>query len=220
MRVSSAHTHSQQLDLANEPMSEDRVNVLVNGVSLNLNPLDTLFSIEDFFGVRQMRFISNGRVLIPASTLKFNGVKDGDTILAIGPRNDDNISRNRSMMNKRKLFSIEKLKERFDKNWANKFVDPDAIYEQLRDSTDPKTAAESARLSDLFRMRVESNSSAYRKVCTKFSNDSISNLSFDSNFSSPNKSKKMPTVIPEKPLSPSTSSLPELWIHNAQEFKK
>lgn len=217
MRVSSAHTHSQQLGLANEPMSEDRVNVLVNGVSLNLNLMDTLFSIEEMFGIRQMRFISNGRVLIPASTLKFNGVKDGDTILALGPRNNELnlLSGGKNKTNKNKLFSIEKLKERFDKNWANKFVDPDAIYEQLRGQTDPKTAAESARLSDLFRMRVESNSSAYRKVCTKYTDDNISNFSIGSNFSSPKKSIKCETVIPEKPLAPSTTSLPGLWIHNA-----
>ena len=80
MRVSYAHTHSQQFDLANEPIAEERVNVLVNGISLNLNPLDTLLSIEEMFGIRQMRFVSNGRVLIPASSLKFNGVKDWNRI--------------------------------------------------------------------------------------------------------------------------------------------
>lgn len=218
MRVSNAHTHSQQFDLANEPIAEERVNVLVNGISLNLNPLDTLLSIEEMFGIRQMRFVSNGRVLIPASSLKFNGVKDGDAILALGPKSNDSnlLSQKKTIMNQQKFFSIKKLKERFDKNWANKFVDPDSIYEQLRDATDPKTAHESARLSDLFKMRVESNSSAYRKVCTKFSDDNISNLPVEnSNFSKQSKSKKIVTVIPEKPLSPSTTSLPELWIHNA-----
>ncbi|OHT13941.1 hypothetical protein TRFO_43209 [Tritrichomonas foetus] len=225
----SAHTLSQQFDLGNESSSEERVNVLVNGVALNLNALDSLFSIEELFGFRQMRFISNGRLLSPASSLKSNGVKNGDSILALYPENqikpkthqnptDDRLNDQQSNFNSfasqqnlQKKFSLDKLKERFEKNWSDKFTDPEAIYEQLRDATDPRTASESARLSDLFKMRVESSYSAYRKVCNKFSEDSISQ-----NIGSlQRRQRRQITIIPEKPMAPSTEALPELWIHDA-----
>ncbi|OHT10680.1 hypothetical protein TRFO_04195 [Tritrichomonas foetus] len=203
----------------------DLVNVFVNGVPVRINPLESLLTIESLFGMKNMRFISNGRLLSNALSLKFNQINDGDQIIALYPKDFQkpqqqtfsssglNKATNQTIISGSKLnnpnngkFAEKKFRERFEKNWANKFNDPDSIYEQLLDATDPRTSSESARLSDLFRMRVENSPSAYRKVCSKFGDDHQRTGA---------RKKATATVIPEKSFSPSTELLPEMWIHNA-----
>lgn len=101
---------------------------------------------------------------------------------------------------------MQKLRERFDEKWATKFRDPDSVFEQLRDASDPVTAYESARLADLYRARIESNVSAYRKVCDRFAhmNDCNAIKGIGNNT----------TILPEKADSPSTNFLPELWLNS------
>ena len=197
--------HSQIQESANGAISLEQVNVFVNGISVKICELDSLLTIESIFGMTGMRFILNGRLLCPALSLKFNGVKDGDSIIAIPSSVNLANNPNRSFSNNRNgKFRVQKLKERFDRNWANKFIDPDSVFEQLRDAADPDTARESARLSDLFRIKIENNAASYRKVCNKFIFDHNAICECE---------KKSVTVIPEKSFSPSTEFLPEMWIH-------
>ncbi|KAK8842356.1 hypothetical protein M9Y10_025935 [Tritrichomonas musculus] len=211
MEFNNQQTHLQDLEIANEAKTPEQVNVFVNGQLLTINSLDPIYEIENVIGIRNMRFVSNGRVLLPALSFKFNGIKDGSTIIALPPKNDipkltHTTSFQRIKYNETKRFTISKIKERFEKNWAEKYRDPDSIFEQLRDTTDPRTADESARISDLFRMRIENNHIAFRKVCNKF------NLKDDDLFFAPNE-ETLNTVIPSKSFSPSTKLLPELSLH-------
>jgi hypothetical protein len=52
--------------------------------------------------------------------------------------------------------AVDRLRQRFR--------DSDAVFEQLRDASNPITAREAARLTDVFRTRVEENPAAYRNV--------------------------------------------------------
>ena len=195
---SRVQTLSQQLKLGNGPNSEEQVSVFVNGVSMILNLLDPLYSIEEKFGMNQMLFILNNRVLSPASSLKFNGIKEGDFIYAIPKSKACQNQKNKYVQHNTNCF-LNKLKERFEKKWSDKFSDPDSIFERLKFMNDPRTASESSRLSDLFKIRVENNPSSYRKVCKKYLLNDENGLG----------NKFPPTVIPNKLDSPSVEPLPD-----------
>ena len=214
MDFNNQQTHLQDLEIAHEAKILEQVNVFVNGTPITVNSLDPLYSIENILGNRNMRFVSNGRILSPALSFTFNGIKDGDSITALHPQ--QNISQfdlptpyQRSKYGASKRFKVNKIKERFEKNWAEKYIDPDSVFEQLRDATDPRTANESARISDLFKMRVENNRFAFRKVCLKL-NFQDDDLFFGRNGAPLN------TIIPSKSFSPSTELLPDLSLHHDQ----
>jgi hypothetical protein len=101
---------------------------------------------------------------------------------------------------------MKKMGQRGGKEWRSKFRDPDSVFDQLKMATNPQTATESARLADLFRIRVEGNMSAYRKVCNK--------CRLEINTERANNVDRPPpqTVLPEKAMSPSTDLLPESWL--------
>lgn len=101
--------------------------------------------------------------------------------------------------------SYERLKYRFDQKWAQKFNDPDSAFEKIKLYSDPSLANESARLEDLYRTRIEGNVSAFRKVCDRFSHQG-DNVSCNQNEIK--SSNIQPTVLPEKPILPSTQLLP------------
>lgn len=150
-----------------------------------------------------LQFLHKGRILCPSMSLAFLGVNDGDEIYAVGmpsipvrakPKSSPSLSGP----------SLDRLRERFDAKWATRFRDPDAVFEQLRDSSNPLTAAESARLADLFRTRIETNVSGFRRVCNRFSR-----LTNGESISRQRTPPTTPvTVVPEKPLCPSTDLLP------------
>jgi hypothetical protein len=97
--------------------------------------------------------------------------------------------------------AIGRLRERFDTHFARKFSDPDETFEQLRAASDVGTARESARLTDIWKMRVETHGGAVRRLMER-----MRELPARQPWS-PNE----PTVLPEKALTPSTELLPEFW---------
>ncbi|OHT12181.1 hypothetical protein TRFO_18193 [Tritrichomonas foetus] len=148
---------------------------------------------------------------------------------------------NINCMNNMKIDQIDKLKMRFNQKWAQKFNDPDAVFEQVRVMSDPSLALESARLADLYRTKIETNVSAYRKVCDRYSrlgspaetcmqqpntamNSSGPSINSMSSLNSQNSinqkcqanqiernKQSQHTVVPDKAVFPSTALLPEMW---------
>lgn len=224
MRVTNAHIRSPASNLEQCPSSEERVSVTVNGIPFELNVLDSLMVIQEKFGLNQMRFVANGRLLLNSASLKFNGIQNGDTIIALPPKQKQEEylkPENKRSIHKDKCVSADHLKEIFDRKWAHKVADPDAVRDQVLARTNPSTARECARLSDLFKIRVESNMSVYRKICLQYNEGAAGYSSFDNTGSSLLKANdKLVTILSEKPSTPSTSFLPQLWLQNAQEFQK
>ena len=158
-------------------------------------------------GFTDVKYVHNGRVLCRSMSFAFLGVNDGDEIHVVGPqpRVQRPVIRPPVPRNARRL---DKLRERFDATYAPRFRDPDAVFEQLRDSSDPLTAGESARLADLFRTRVETSVSGFRRVCTRFSR-----MASGDGFKRPQEEAPVAaTVVPEKALCPSSEQLPGMWL--------
>lgn len=186
-----------------------RLTLYLKGVfsgSLEMESSDTIQTLCETLGCGEAKFIHNGRILAPAFSLAFQGVKNCDEIFVISeaPQLHSNYFYNSPYNKRNGRDPVKRLKERFDAKWAGRFRDPDSVFEQIRDASDPMLAPEAARIADIFRTRVESNLSAYRKVCDRFSR--IEDMQ-DSN-----KENNTNTVIPEKALCPSTDYLPELWL--------
>ena len=169
--------------------------------AITLSSIDTVSTLEKALELENVRFVSRGRILSPAFTLQFQGVKNGDEVYVL----QKNESKTHQQMENAKISSqlVDKLRARFDEKWASKFRDPDAVFKQLQDAANPTTATESARLADLLRMRIESNVSAYRKVCGRYHKVTDE---------SQKQGKEIPTVVPEKPGAPSCTLLPELCM--------
>ena len=138
------------------------------------------------------------RVLCPAMSFSFYQFVDGDVISIIPKEQEVGSLPSLFTSGSRTNYST-KLRERFNLKFAQKFSDPESVFEQIQNATDPNTSNESARLSDLTRIHIEANPHTYRKVCNRFA--SIG--SYDSLRTS-----QFPTVIPNKPTSPSTGNLP------------
>jgi hypothetical protein len=100
------------------------------------------------------------------------------------------------------------LRQRFDSRFSARFSDPDAVFEQFREASDPVTARESARLADLFRTRVEENPSACRRLFGRLKSLEVAK-----------EVVVMETVLPEKAVRPSTELLPERWSNGGDRSK-
>lgn len=170
-----------------------------------------------FTSQSNFKIIFEGRVLSPALSFSFQGVKDGSELFVIHSNQNSstsNIRRSdkfltpnqiitkRFLTNGKRENIMNHLHQRFDKQWGNKFHDSDSVFEQIKDSIDPTTAGESARLSDIKRLRAEENNNTYQKVCQRFQKIESSNDYF------PNYS--IPTIVPGKQSEPSSSPLPGL----------
>ncbi|KAH0787224.1 hypothetical protein GPJ56_008735 [Histomonas meleagridis] len=170
--------------------------------TITMSSFDSVNDIANVVNAQDSFYISNGRILSPAFSLSFQGIKDGDTIHVLKKK-----TKPEKMYVVRENYQLEndvisKLRERFDKGWAHKFKDPDAVFEQLRDASNPTTAGESSRLSDLFKTRIETNPAAYKKVCMRYRKE----LEGDPKIQS-----SLPTVLPLKSNSPSIQMLPTNW---------
>lgn len=147
------------------------------------------------------RYIHEGRVLSPSFSLKYLGVGDGDTVYVVAMPRREAVN-----LSKEKLQNVsehsKRLRQRFDEKWAHKFSDPDSVFERLEQLRNPETARESARLSDIFKTRIESNTSAFRQVCSRM---------MSMKRQRETKTTNNDTVIPSKAVYPSTDLLPDLW---------
>ena len=177
--------------------------------TVTVRSTDTPFSLCDSTAHGPVRFIHKGRLVCPAMSFAFLGIADGDEIFVVGePKKEDTPPESRpdTTFN----FDVRRLKKRFDEKWADKFKDPEAVFEQLRSQRDPLTARESARLTDLFRARIERNTSKFRRLYSRFSR-----MYDDGQVSQPStRGDSEVTVVPEKALCPSTDLLPGMWLRS------
>jgi hypothetical protein len=186
------------------PSVPSRVTVELRGAfdeTVTVSVSDTISSLSSTAG---MRYVHKGRILCPALSFAFFNIEDGDEIFVVAPmpRIEAAPIRETQSFN---TEAVERLRRRFDARYAQRFRDPEAVFEQLRDASSPVTARESARLADVFRTRVEENPAAYRRVYER-----LQRLE-GGRFPKPRQTK---TVVPEKALSPSTDLLPEVWVRS------
>jgi hypothetical protein len=154
-------------------------------------------SISSLSPASGLTFLYKGRILCPALSFAFLRIQDGDEIYAIAPTPpaDAPSKAVRALSG----HAVDRLRERFDAKFSARFKDPEAVFEQFRDATDPVTARESARLADLFRTRVEENAGACRRVFGRLQQ-----------LEAPKRANPLlATVLPEKPLAPSATVLPD-----------
>ena len=179
--------------------------------------------------------IFNGKELSPAFSLAFYGVSNGSVITIIkksslllnnslvqtqGCRSTNNFRVNRELDNVRRkayrgscslnsaLQTNERVKRFFDEKCLGKVKDPEIVLQRFQDAINPATATESARLTDIYRCRIETNSRSFRKLCSKYTR-------FEEMAASrtpPPGIPLPPTILPEKPELPSTSFLPDISV--------
>jgi hypothetical protein len=167
---------------------------------VTVSPLDAISSLSSIPG---LRYVHRGRLLCPALSFRFLNVRDGDEIFVIAPI-DKSVSPRPRCAPGFTQDAVDRLRQRFDARYSQRFRDPDAVFEQLRDASNPITARESARLADVFRTRVEENRVAYRKVFGR-----LERLESGARQSAV---ETAATVVPEKAMEPSTELLPQVWI--------
>ena len=176
--------------------------------SVTVSATDAPFSLCDL-PPHCVKFLHRGRIICPSMSFAFLGVEDGDEVFVIGgapskPRTPPGLARPRGARD------MSRLKKRFDEKWASRFKDPDAVFAQLRDAHDPVTASESSRLTDLFRTRIETSASGFRKMCAR-----MTRLLNDEQCDRPSLGGGgEATVVPEKAICPSTELLPEMWLRS------
>ena len=240
LEIENNHNHSflqnQQIQLTitkkdNTISQEQSKTIIVNASDC---PASLCYDHESVFCVdddlveakpitSQFKVIFNGRVLSPALSFAFQGVKNGSELCIVpisqqelSPTSSSSksfkfmnasqfIKSNFSTKNQREHI-INYLHQRFNKQWSDKFRDSDSVFEQIRDSIDPTTSEEFARISDIKRLRAEEKSNVYQKVYQRYrrieANSTIDNDKAATTLP--------PTIIPEKLLEPSSNPLPGL----------
>ena len=168
--------------------------------SVTLRRTDTVMDIGSKLGLKNAKFFRKGVVLLPAFSLEFQGLTDGDALFVVTetepakqkPSNGQRLSKE----------YYERLRKQFNERWADKFVDPEDAFMQLCTAVDPVTAVQKARLVDMVRAQTESKVQAFRKMCQRC-------LTRDDNQSAV---KMSATVVPPKAEGPSCGLLPPLWL--------
>jgi hypothetical protein len=147
-------------------------------------------------------FIHRSRVLSPALSFRFLQIQDGDEIFIVHKGHQNECKSVQSSVGGMTCRALGRLREQFDARFALRFKDPDETFEQLRAASDQVTARESARLTDLYKMRVEGrHPGALLKV-----KERLQEMPQRKPWSI-----QEPTVLPEKALTPSTELLPDFW---------
>lgn len=177
------------------------LSIIVNGEEIVVNSFDSVCVLADRFGCNCVRFVHQGCVLLPAFTFAYYNIQSGDEISVVG--SPKKIASQAKVHYRKETDLHNRLKEKLESICGNNVRDPEDLIEKLKAAIDPATALESARLTDLFRFRVETNAVNYRKVCRNYatSERKSSRQVTDPNFI---------TVIPEKTSAPSTDFLPEI----------
>lgn len=191
---------------------------------------DPVSSIFDAIGSpnRQDKIVFNGQILCPALSFAFYNIHNNDTISLISPQMPTSISAGNlsgnvplkdSSSNRPVLIAaplplpITHKRTLFHSNSSNFFksISPKNNREQSR-------AAETARLTDIYKTRIESNSKSFRKLCTKFNdlNETLSTNKVLSQTPPPSlvslQELRQETVLPQKAELPSTDYLPEFKL--------
>lgn len=147
------------------------------------------------FGESSYRAISNSD-----GNFRCNNVNDDHSNSILTP----NIQLNRNDQNCRSANEIvnKKMQKIFIEKCSGNMRDPEFVFQRFKDSINPDTAFEAARITDIYRSKIESNSLSFRKLCKKYNN-----LSSNDRI---RKNPSMPTILPNKANEPSTEFLPEL----------
>ncbi|OHS95609.1 hypothetical protein TRFO_38270 [Tritrichomonas foetus] len=191
--------------------------------SLFVSPFDSLQNALNRLGLSHCYVVYNGSLLSTALSFSFYNIKGNDTIYLVDNKNvrptipssykntrslcNDNKSsygrafQRRSCEKPRPLHQgmVNKLRKAFNEKYGNRLRDPDTAFNMMKCSVDPTSAREAARVNDLFRQRIETNPSSFRKISAKFEKLQCSGKLGIQQF---------PTVLPEKAIEPSTEFLP------------
>ena len=175
--------------------------------SCYVSECDSIQNLLNRLGLSHCRTFYHGKILSTALTFKFFDIKNDDTIFIVDNpdvfiRNvENNVHRN---IENRKMIrneTFKKWKIKFKQKFQGSIKDPEALFKTLKARIDPILSHEAAKLCDLHKQRFEANPNSYRKLCSKI--QLLEELSV-------NKGKTYPTIIPDKPLFPSTDFLPLL----------
>ena len=169
--------------------------------SITVSRFDAVGTLQTELQMPNAYFVCDGRILSPAFSFEYLGVKDGSEVHVV-PQTPEKVVKSQT---KPAISSdvLNRIQDRFNTQWACRFKDPEAALKQLHDAVDPATATESARLTDVFRMRVECNQKAYRKVCFRYN---------CVNATPRIRCQSLPTVVPTKADEPSSNFLPCAWM--------
>ena len=188
-------------------LNTSRIRIDLHGcidLTISVLPADSISSIQNYTLLQNCQYLCKNLVLCPAMSFAFYDITDGDQIYVQSNETEHSLQYSKKHSSSKPNMSL--LRKRFDLKFAPRFKEPDEIFQQIQASIDPETSMESARLSDISKIKIESNPLAFRRVCTRFSNVK----SFDDQqFHVP----KVPTIIPIKAISPSTDTLPMFSFH-------
>lgn len=178
------------------------LSINVNGLEVVVSSFDSVGVLAERFGHHCARFVHQGCVLLPAFTFAFYNIQSGDEVTVVsGPKK---IPKYEKAKPKEETDLHKRVKERLESACGNNIRDREYMMERLRAAIDPTTALECARLTDIFRFRVETNAANYRKVCRNYA------ISSERRRNRPASDESFITVIPEKTSAPSTEFLPEI----------
>ena len=161
-----------------------------------ISRLDSISVLTDITKQEGSRFVYNGMILNPSLTFAFYGITEKDIIYVLPPEPKEV----QKIPEKAKLPDMTKqLRDHFNKHWAHRTADPEEAFQRFKDTADPKTARENARIMDLQRSKMEANPAQYRKMCLKFQNSNMAK----------------PLDVPAKiPISSQLQKEPSLGINN------
>lgn len=160
--------------------------------SIGVHISDSISSISQNANLNEnTKYMFNGIILIPVMSFAFYGIQNGSIIQAISDTDE---------------HSLRKTPERKRWNHAHSLQNMPSPSQPLIS----KEAAlrETARLSDIYKMKIELNQTAFRRVCGRYY--SLTEKQCLQRSSSP-----LPlTVVPSKPSGPSIDVLPVFSIDN------
>lgn len=177
-----------------------------NVVTVKLS--DSVSTVFRLLNIPPARILYNGNVLCPAMTFAYYGIENGASLVVIqAPPPQMRRSNSHNRFNQELTAAQQKtlqVRRFFEERCVGRVNDPDSILQRFHDAVNPMTSGEHARLTDLYKNRIETNTKAFRKLCAKFH----SLVQFES--VRPSSATPVPTVLPGKAVLPSTEFLPEL----------
>lgn len=173
--------------------------------SVTVRKTDAVGSVFDILSQPRSRIIFNGTVLCPALSFGFYGIADGDSLVVV-PSREETLQRHQSNQNLLQTNSElarareAQVKHYFDEHCAGRVRDPEVMLQRFQNAFNPTTSLEQARVTDIYRARIETNTRAFRKLCTKF--HALESMETEKVV------KVHRTVVPERAKVPSTDYLP------------
>lgn len=214
-----------------------------------VNNFDQVSSIFEIIGLSNNKYklIYKDKILCPALSFAFYNIQNNDTIsiveshmtLNVYSKHNCSIKQSSSSNIIKNIQQTQLLEQSIkEKDLHNRYISNSNYNNQrYQDSLNPHIANESARLTDIYRSRIESNTKSFRKLCTKYhalveSENSLDSKKTSSSFPSssftqlptkvrfekeknnPKTTSSSETVLPRKPSYPSTDLLPTITSVN------